>query len=486
MGIIKKQSIQSTVLQYLGAAIGFVNRIFIFTEFLSTQEVGLANILLTTALMLSQIAGLGFGTMTLKFFPYFNDRQRGHHGFVFWMLAIPTAGFVLISLLIWIFQVPVLAYFSTESPLFVGYFWYLLPLGLMTLYFDLFDTYLRSLYKSVVPILFREVIQRLLIMACVILYGLHLIDLDQFVLLYVVLISSVTLMMLAYLVFLRQLHIRLNFSWRMSKLYRKALIFAGFTVLGNVSAIIIYNIDSLMLASYEGMESVGIYTTAFYASALIMIPWRALQKISAPKVADLWQQRDMAGMDALYKRTSVINFLVGCTLFGGMVIGLDVLFDWLPQDYQAGYGVILIVGLTRVLDMLTGLNGLILLTSKYYKVDLFSNFSLMILAIVLNMVLIPILHIEGAAWATAIAIFAANLFRLIFVWAKFNLQPFTWSILGILLLVAGAFAAQHYLFLSLDGLIGAILKSILFGGLMLAGGIALRILPKRFWRILSN
>jgi O-antigen/teichoic acid export membrane protein len=211
-----------------------------------------------------------------------------------------------------------------------------------------------------------------------------------------------------------------------------------------------------------------------------------LQKIASPKVADLWQHKDMLAMDKLYKRTSVVSFFVGAALFGAMVIGMDVLFDWLPSDYQAGYGVILIIGLTRVIDMLTGLNGVILLTSDYFKVDLFSNFALLLLAIILNILLIPVLHLEGAAWATASAILCANVFRLIFVWAKFKIQPFTWPILGTAALAVAAFALQYFIFYNIGGLPGAILKSILFGGLMLGGGIALGILPKKFWKILSN
>lgn len=435
MGIIQRQSIQSSILFYIGAAIGFANKILLFTRFLSTEEVGLANILANNALLYAQFSALGFSMVALRFFPYFNDRSRQQHTFLFWMLVIPAFGFLFVTLLIVLFQHQIFAYFQEESPLMVEYFWYLVPLSFATLYFDLFDAYLRSLMKTVVPVLLREVIQRLFISISILLHVVGWITFPQFVAVYVAMLSSITLLILFYTFWLGHLRILVRPTWRMRMLMRKILVFGGFALLGNLSSFLIFTIDGLMLASYEGMDSVGIYTTCIYIVVLITIPWRAIQKVAVPQVAEHWKNWDMEAMQRLYQRTSLINFALGLFLFLSMVALKDVMFALLPGDYRAGLTVMVVIGASRVLDMLTGLNSYLLVTSKYFRVDLVMTLLLLVLAIYLNDVLIPKYGIDGAAWATAIALTISNLFKITFLWIKFRLHPFSSKML-ILALVA--------------------------------------------------
>ncbi len=470
MGIIRRQSIQSSLLQYIGAAIGFVNKILLFTNFLSAEEVGLANILVTNAMLYAQFSAMGFSTMTLRFFPYFQNKDRKHHHFLFWLLLIPALGFVVVTLLVLLFQQQIFDYFQKESPLMVDYFWYLIPLGFATLYFDLFDAYLRSLLKTVVPILFREIIQRIFVAVAILLYAMDWIDFPTFVMVYVALLSSVTLLMVLYTWWLGQLHVLPKRSWRMKQLMRKVLVFGGFTLMGNISAIILYNIDGLMLASYLGMDAVGVYTTSFYVSALIVIPWRAIQKVASPQIADHWAKNDMAAMQRLYQRTSLINLGVGAYLFVMMVLGIDSLYAMMPATFATGATALVIIGLSRVLDMITGLNTYILIMSRYYKMDLYLSFFVFAAGIAMNLYFIPHYGIEGAALATGLAILLANLGRLGFLWARYGLFPFSLRMLLVLMATAVAYGACHFIPVVQGPIVTYILKggvfTVVFAGIV--------------------
>jgi O-antigen/teichoic acid export membrane protein len=471
LGIIRRQSIQSSLLQYIGAAIGFVNKILLFTNFLSAEEVGLANIMVTNAMLYAQFSAMGFTTMTLRFFPYFQDKQRKHHNFLLMLLLIPAIGFVVVTLLILIFKQQIFQWFETESPLMIEYFWYLIPLGFATLYFDLFDAYLRSLLKTVVPILFREIIQRVFIAIAILMYALEWVTFPEFVVIYVALLSSVTLLMVLYTYWLGHLHLRASATWRMRKLLRKVLVFGGYTLMGNISAIILYNIDGLMLASYLGMDEVGIYTTSFYVSALITIPWRAIQKVASPQIAEHWAKGDLPAMQKLYQRTSLINLGIGIYLFVMMYLGIDSLFAMMPTAFAAGAGVLIIIGVSRVLDMITGLNTYILIMSRYFKIDLYLSLFVFVAGIAMNFYFIPNHGIEGAALATGLAILLANLGRLGFLWVKFGLHPFSMKML--LVLPVGAIAYGLTYLLPATGHVmvtyGAhgLFFTVLFGGLIL-------------------
>jgi O-antigen/teichoic acid export membrane protein len=441
VGIIRRQTLQSSLLFYIGAALGFLIKVVVFTNFLTTEQVGLANILVTTAMMWASFSAIGFNSMALRFFPYFQDKTRRHHDFLFWLLLIPLGGFAVVSLLVLIFQNQIFDYFEPQSPILNDYFWYLFPLAFATLYFDLFDTYLRSLLKTVVPILFREIIQRVLIALSIILYALEWVTFPQFVAIYVGLISSVTLLMVIYVYWLGHLHLLPRRSWRLKKLFPRIMTYGGYTLLGNISVTILYNIDSLMLARYVDMDAVGIYTTAFYITALIMIPWRALQKIASPKVAEYFKSGNMTALNALYKRTSMLNLAVGLYLFGGMLIAHDLIYSLMPDTFKGGGVVLLIVGLTRVFDMVTGLNTYILIISNKFRLDLYINLGMLVFGVLLNMVMVPPLGITGAALATAFLIFLANVLRVAMVWSAYKLQPFSTP----MLLVLGVFVSAFFL-----------------------------------------
>jgi O-antigen/teichoic acid export membrane protein len=258
------------------------------------------------------------------------------------------------------------------------------------------------------------------------------------------LLCSVTLFMVLYTWWLGHLHLLPRNSWRWRKLFRKVLVFGGYTLMGNITAIILYNIDGLMLSSYMGLDAVGIYTTSFYVSALIMIPWRAIQKVASPQIADLWAKNDLGAMQKLYQRTSLINLGIGFYLFVMMFLGIDALFSLMPSAFANGTSVLIIIGLSRVFDMITGLNTYILVMSRYYKIDLYLSLFVFVSGITMNVLLIPNYGIDGAALATGMAILIANFGRLAFLWVKFGLHPFSSKMLLVIAATALSFAITYF------------------------------------------
>ena len=51
MGVIAKQSIRGTIVTYLGIAVGVVTTFFVLTRFLTTEEIGLARVLIDAAML---------------------------------------------------------------------------------------------------------------------------------------------------------------------------------------------------------------------------------------------------------------------------------------------------------------------------------------------------------------------------------------------------------------------------------------------------
>ena len=95
MGIIIKQSIKGSIWSYLGVAIGFVTTAYLYSEYLTTEIVGLLGLLLSYSILFAQFSSLGINGVTARLFPYFRDKGKGHNGYLFIAFLVAAFGFSL-------------------------------------------------------------------------------------------------------------------------------------------------------------------------------------------------------------------------------------------------------------------------------------------------------------------------------------------------------------------------------------------------------
>ncbi len=424
MGIIKSDSIKITIISYLGAILGYVNKILLFPHFLTTEQVGLSNILISIAAIYAQFSALGTMNITLKFFPFYKDPEKGHNGFLFWTGALVSAGFTLLTILFLIFKEEIISYYGQKSPLLTEYYLFLIPLGLATLYYSLFDTYLRSLFKTVVPAFVNEIALRILVTVSISLYAFKVVSFEEFVVVYILANAAPALILLVYIAFLKQLHVKPMLTRTNKRLNRIIINYGIVSFISNISNVLLANIDALMLAGMVNLHSTGIFTTVAFMSTIMMIPYRAMLKVSGPLVAEYWKNRHMDKMQQVYTKVSLVNAIVGMFIFLGLWENMDNIFYFMPDEYASGRYVFLFLSLGRLFDMVSGLNGVILVTSKKFRTDLAFTFILITIAVASNSALIPKFDMNGAALATLVTLVSYNTLRLIYVNMSFGLQPF--------------------------------------------------------------
>lgn len=444
MGIIQKQGIQNTVISYAGMVLGYVNTILLMPNFLTTEQVGLTTLLVSIATMFAQFSALGFSNMTVRFFPHFRDKEKQHHGFLFLLFSVPLAGFAVVtSLFIW-FKPMVLAHYAEKNAdLLLHYYYYIILLAFFTLLFMLQEAYLKSLYKTVVPSFVQDFLLRLLISLTITVYALGWISFEHFVLLFIGVNSATSLVLLLYIIFLKQFFIRPSRRALKIRPLREIIGYGLFSFAGNISSTIINTVDSLMILDYLSLGEVGIYRVAVIVTSAIAVPGRSMFKIVMPQVSDYWKSQDMAAMDVIYKRVTSVNLVICSLVFIGIWANIDSVFLILPNEYAGGKYVFFFMGLARLFDMATGINGSILLTSPKFRYDLLFSVLLAALTIFTNYYFIPIYGINGAAFASMLTYLAINSLRLVFVWVVYRLQPFVWRSLLIVLIAAAAYGISE-------------------------------------------
>jgi O-antigen/teichoic acid export membrane protein len=444
MGIIQKASIRLTIFSYAGAALGYFNKVLLFTNFLSLEQVGLINVLNNISVLYAQVATLGITTVSIRFFPYFQDKEKQHHGFLFWCNLVITIGFLFATVL-FIFLKPLfILHYSANSPLLVDFYYYNIPLAVGILYFQFLESYLRALLKTGVATFTYELIGRILVTVIIALYALKFINFHLFVILYVLGNCLLALVLMVYTIYLKQFFIKPLKSVKFNRFLKIIMVYGIFTIMSALGGTILVSIDSLMVSAKLSLGQAGIYTTVFLIATVMTLPYRSIQKIAHPVIARYWKEKDMKGMTDLYQKASLIDMVLGGLLFLGLWVNIDSIFRFMPKDYYTAKYTFLLLAFSKYIDMATGLNGYIIVTSKKYRSDLWFMLLLIIATVVLNLIFIPIYGITGAALATLISITLYNVLRLIFVYYYYRMQPFTLNCLWVLLItvIVWAIASQ--------------------------------------------
>lgn len=446
MGVVLRQSFLSTVLTYVGVVIGYVNVLILFPRFLTPEEIGLVRLIPSAAFLLLPLAQLGLAQCTVRYFPAFEKKKNGPGQLLAFGLIGVTAGYLITLLLYQVFREPITAYFAAESALVNEYQGVILAVLLIMSFQAVAEGYSRALMKIVAANFAKEVLVRVGSSITVLLYAVNIISFEWLVYSMIIVYGLSLLFLLGYLLYRRQLQFHFSFSGIGKPLLNEMMTYSMYALLGAGGSFIILNIDQIMISGMLGLHWNGIYTTAFYIAVVIEMPRRALTQITTPLISRAFDRQDLKEVERMYKKVSVNQMIAGSLLYIGIAANLTSIFKLVPNNevYIQGITVVNIIGLGKLLDMTFSLNGEIIVMSKYFRFNVVSLIVLAILAVLLNQLLIPLYGINGAAWASAIAIALYNAVKMIFVWVKLGVQPFTGKNLLMLAIAATVLAAGVY------------------------------------------
>jgi O-antigen/teichoic acid export membrane protein len=259
-----------------------------------------------------------------------------------------------------------------------------------------------------------------------------------------------------------------------------------YSILSGSAGALISNIDTIMVNDKLGLHQTGIYGIAFYFGSIINIPARSLSRIATSVVSETFKKNDLNAIQRLYNKSCNNQLLIGLLLFIGIWSNIDNIMHLLPKEYAEGKNVILFISAGYLVDMGTGINTVILLTSKHYRVDSLFMFFIVGVTILANYLLIPVYGITGSAIATAITISGYNLLRWMFLFVKYKLQPYDANTIKLLLIATVSFLPGYFM-PQIPSLIADItVRSLLVGGLFLIMTLKFEAAPEFNNKIRKN
>jgi O-antigen/teichoic acid export membrane protein len=439
LGIIVNQSVKGTAYVYIGVALGFLTTGILLPRIYSTEQVGLLKILVAYSTLIAQFGTLGVTGAMIRFFPFFRNEEKKHHGFLGLVLLVGLAGFLLSTGFLLISK-PLLSNLNIEkSAIFVQYLNYLIVLVFFQIFFSILDVYYTSLLNSIHGTFLREVFQRILIILFIGLFYFDLLAFHQFVIAYVFALSVPTVYIVVTLIREGQFSLKTDFGYPDKQLVRSIIWVSAFSIMNGLTMVIIQNVDQIMINSMVGIEATGIYAICFFFGVVVSLPARSIYKIANVVSAEAWKNNDMKTIRDIYSKSCLTLFIIGIFLFLGLWVNIDNIFHILGKDYFAGKWVIFFIGLGSLIDMATGANSSIFGTSKYYRMQTAFLFILVVLLIVTNLILIPLYGMNGAALGSAVSLALLNISRYLFLLGKFRLQPYSFRFLYVLIIGLAAY-----------------------------------------------
>ena len=425
MGLIQKDAFKTTLLSYIGIGVGYLNRGVLFLICFSTEQIGLLNLVISVGLFFAQGANLGAVFTVLKFLPFFKNTEKKHHGFFPLMLLVVLSGIALFTGLYVLFKPQIQDLYVNKSPLFLSYYYWVLPIGISYVLFLFLEAFLRSLFKNIIAVFAFEICLRVSITALLFLSFFKVISFPTFVALHSLFYAVPTLILIGYMYVIKELNLSIQ-SIQLSSRFKKIVLhFSTFNYFNSLGAVLVNALDVIMIAQMIGLKATGVYSTVVFLTSALQVPYKSLLRISTPLIADYWKHRQFDKMKELYQKVSSVTLLIGIVTFLPIWMNIDFLLSFLKPEFQEGKWVFLFLMIGRLMDMYFGLNGAIFSTSKKYKFDLLFTILLIGTVYGLNLVLIPIWGISGAAISTAFALIIYNVGRVVFVWRIYKMHPFT-------------------------------------------------------------
>lgn len=465
MGLIKQQSIRSSILIYIGFAFGAVNMLILGPKILGPELLGLTRIITDAGITLATLSTIGTIPVIYKFFPFYSEYLPSRKTDLPALTGLVClGGFILVCIAGYFSQDIIIRKYSEKSPLFVQYSYLVYPFSFFMLLFMWLESFGWSFRLSVLTNGLREILPRVLFTILTLLLSFSILAQTQYLLLF-----SLSYCMSAIFLY-RSLRKTGKFSFSLSisnvtrRLKPRMINFGLFIFGAHFLSLLARTIDTFILASVStgGLADAAIFTIATYVVTLMEVPQRSLNAVTIPILAEAWKNREMGKISSIYNK-SVSNLLViGLAMLILFILNSKNLESFLGEQFYGVGFAILIIGIGKMVDLGTGANTQIIGTSSFWKVDFMTTAIYTLLALPLNYILISKYGIRGAAYSSLISISFYNAMRFGFLYYKFKLQPYTWkNLLVVLIAVVCGFIA--YIIPSLANLyIDSAVRSLVF------------------------
>lgn len=209
------------------------------------------------------------------------------------------------------------------------------------------------------------------------------------------------------------------------------------------------NVELMILAMVGTIAATGIYSAVLRVQLIGVMFFAAVQEASMPIISDLYHQGDKTQLSRLYQTLTrwslafVLPFFLILVLFGRPILSI------FGQEFSAGTTALTIVAVGMLVNAGTGICGGVIDMSGYSKLSFLNSLVAVTMILALDILLVPIWGVNGAAVTSALSMAGVNIARLIQVYWLHRLWPYNATFLkpviaGGVALVAGLSSSRIF------------------------------------------
>ena len=220
----------------------------------------------------------------------------------------------------------------------------------------------------------------------------------------------------------------LNTKVKAIPVHRELFFFSIPLIFAGIVGLIMGWTDTLMLGYFCTASEVGIYNAALPTARLLGMGAGAFGVIFMPVVSELYAKGEMNAIKNVYTSVTKWILMIVSPIFLLMFLFSDFVMEIMfGSEYIAGGVALSILAFSYFISSLLGLASRLLQAYGRTEIVMICSFFGAGANFALNLLLIPIYGVKGAAFATGCSIAAMGILHLLFIYKVGKLQPFRMS-----------------------------------------------------------
>ena len=239
--------------------------------------------------------------------------------------------------------------------------------------------------------------------------------------------------------------------------------------MGNiVSGSLLHKIDRVLIGFFLGASAVGIYSAAYSVGQLMKLYYQPINTSFFPEFSKLWMEEEFENIRE-YTRSGIrYSAMVGIpTIAGFALIGRDVLNLLSTANVAVeGFLPLLLIAAAMYCRGVGSFYSGLFFASGNSRIPFVLQFSAVVVNLLLNLMLIPLLDIVGAALATFVSFTGAAIALAALFQMRLSVLP-DWSQIGRIVIASGCLFAIFWIVpISIPWYITAVTAPIVYFGML--------------------
>jgi O-antigen/teichoic acid export membrane protein len=180
---------------------------------------------------------------------------------------------------------------------------------------------------------------------------------------------------------------------------------------------------TLMLGVFLTNHEVGVYGMAFRTAALTTFFLGTVSNVAAPKFAALYGANALTELKTVAHHSAKLTLIVGGPLLIPLMVCPGLILRWFGSDFSEGALALMILAAGQLINAATGAVEPLLIMSGHEKYVRNNTLASALCNLLLNLLLIPLWGINGAAVADSLTIAVQNLTASFWAQQKLGFSP---------------------------------------------------------------